>query len=241
MKHDVNYSLPSLDLLKMQAAWLAEARMRIVLNAEIGRRKRVLDLGAGYGLVSTELKKRCEGAVVALDLSLQALSSFFADVPVVCADAAHLPFSNRSFDFVFSQNVLMWTGRVEQVLREVARILQPNGTWVLFEPDYGGMMEYPHEVETRDLWIQALHRVGADPIIGRKLPAMLAAAGWMVRVELLPKLMSAHTSRFDFLLELPLTDGEKTAVAEIRSLSEEISPGHQVAHLPYFLIIADRS
>lgn len=237
----MNPSLPPADLLKLQSAWLADARMHILHNAEISHRKRILDLGAGNGFISAELKRRCGGRVVAMDNSIQALSSFFADVPVVCADAAELPFTNRSFDFVFSQNLLMWTGRIEIVLREVARILQSNGTWVLFEPDYGGMMEYPHETETRDIWIQALHRIGADPVIGRKLPAMLSAAGWMVRVELLPRLMASHPSRFDFLEQLPLSDDERRAVQEMRAISEEISPAHQVAHLPYFLIIADRS
>ena len=237
----MNPSLPSADLLKLQAVWLADARHRILRNAEIGRRKRILDLGAGYGLISTELRRRCDGTVIAMDRSLQALSSFFADVPVLCADAGMLPFANRSFDFVFSQNVLMWTGRVEQVLREVARILEADGTWALLEPDYGGMMEYPHEIETRDLWIQALHRAGADPVIGRKLPAMLAAAGWMIRVELLPRLMTPRASRFDLLDELPLTEDERRAVSEIRAISEEIGAARQVAHLPYFLVIADRS
>jgi ubiquinone/menaquinone biosynthesis C-methylase UbiE len=236
----MNPSLPPADLLKLQAAWLADARSRILRNAEIAQRRRILDLGAGYGLVSVELKRRTEGKVIAMDNSMQALSSFFADVPVVCGDATQLPFPNRSFDLVFSQNVLMWTGRVEQVLREVARILEANGSWVLFEPDYGGMMEYPHETETRDIWIHVLHRHGADPVIGRKLPAMLAANGWMVRVELLPRLMSSHPSRFDFLQELPLNDEEKHALAEIRAVSEQISPAQQIAHLPYFLIIADR-
>lgn len=237
----MNPSLPSADLLKMQAVWLADARVRVLRNAEIGRRKRILDLGAGYGLISSELKRRCEGTVIAMDSSIQALSSFFADVPVLCADAGELPFPNRSFDFVFSQNVLMWTGRVEQVMREVARILQANGTWVLFEPDYGGMMEYPHEIETHDIWIQALHRAGADPVVGRKLPAMLAGSGWMVRVELLPRLLIPQTARFDLLEELPLTEDERRRMLEIRSISEEIGPARQVAHLPYFLIIADRS
>jgi SAM-dependent methyltransferase len=234
-------SLPSAELLKLQAGWLAEARMRVLRNAEIGRRTSVLDLGAGHGLISAELKRRCSGNVIAMDLSLQALSSFFADVPVVCADAAQLPFPNRAFDLVFSQNLLLWTGRLEQVLREVARITQANGTWVLFEPDYGGMMEYPHELETRDIWIHALNRAGADPVIGRKLPAMLAAAGWMVRVELLPRLEMPRAARFDFLEELPLTEEERRAVAEIRDLSEDIKPSQQVAHLPYFIVIADRS
>ena len=234
-------SLPSADLLKLQSDWLADARSRILRNAEIAKRKRVLDLGAGYGLVIRELKRRCAGNVFALDRSLQALSSFVADVPVVCADAARLPFLNHTLDLVFSQNVLLWTKRTTEIIREVLRVLMPNGTWVLLEPDYGGLMEYPPELETVDIWLSALHRAGADPFVGRKLPTLLSAAGFMVRVELLPRLFSPRRERFDFLAELSLTQEEKKTLDEIKGISQEINPAQQIAHLPYFLIIADRS
>ena len=234
-------SLPAADLLKMQADWLADARARLLRNAEIGKRNRVLDLGCGYGLVIPELKRRSNGNVIGLDRSLYALSSFVADVPVICADAAKLPFSTHSYDLVFSQNVLLWAGRLNEVIREVMRVLQRNGTWVLFEPDYGGMMEYPSELQTVDLWVRALHRAGADPYVGRKLPAMLSAAGFMVRVELIPRLFFPQAARFDFLEELPLSPEEREQLSHMKDLAQEILPSQQVAHLPYFLIIADRS
>lgn len=239
--HNVDASLPSADLLKLQADWLADARARLLRNAEIGKRSRVLDLGCGYGLIIPELKRRSSGQVIGLDRSLFALSSFVADVPVICADAAKLPFHTHTYDLVFSQNVLMWSGRITDVIREVLRVLQRNGSWVLFEPDYGGMMEYPSELQTVDLWVRALHRAGADPYIGRKLPAMLSAAGFMVRVELIPRLFFPHAARFDFLQELPLLPDEREQLSHIKDLAHEILPSQQVAHLPYFLIIADRS
>src|SRR5215471_14554917 len=107
-------SLPSADLLKMQADWLADARARLLRNAEIGKRNRVLDLGCGYGLVIPELKRRSNGNVIGLDRSLYALSSFIADVPVICADAAKLPFCTHTYDLVFSQNVLLLAGRLNE-------------------------------------------------------------------------------------------------------------------------------
>lgn len=235
----MNPALPSADLLKMQANWLADARSRILRNAEIARRTRVLDLGAGFGFMAPELKRRAGGTVIALDQSLQALCSFMTEVPVVCGDAVRLPFHNRTFDLIFSQNVMLWVKPLRDAVLEVSRVLTRGGTWILMEPDYGGLMEYPHELETRDLWIQVLHRVGADPVIGRKLPGLLSSLGFMVRVELLPRLAMPNTSRFDFLEELPLTPQEKQTLREMREMSEEINPAQQVAHLPYFLIIAD--
>jgi len=134
---------------------------------------------------------------------------------------------------------MLWVKPVREVALEVSRVLTRSGTWILLEPDYGGLMEYPHELETRDLWIQVLHRVGADPVIGRKLPPLLSSLGFMVRVELLPRLAMPHSSRFDFLEELPLTAQEKKTLQEMRAIADEINPAQQVAHLPYFLIIAD--
>lgn len=235
----MNPTLPSADLLKLQANWLADARARILRNAEIARRKRVLDLGAGYGFMVPELKRRASGSVIALDRSMQALCSFTTEVPVVCGDAIRLPFHNRTFDLIFSQNLMLWVKPLRDAALEISRVLIRGGTWVLLEPDYGGLMEYPHELETRDLWIQALHRAGADPVIGRKLPPLLSSLGFMVRVELLPRLAMPHSARFDFLEELPLTAQEKQALKEMREMAEEINPAQQVAHLPYFLIIAD--
>ncbi len=58
-------------------------------------------------------------------------------------------------------------------IKEIYRVLQPKGMLVAIEPDYGGMIEYPPEIATGDLWIAALSRAGADPCIGRKLPSIL--------------------------------------------------------------------
>jgi len=63
----------------------------------------------------------------------------------------------------------------------------------------------------------------------------------MLRVELLPRLFFPHPARFEFLAGLPLEKDEKEELHEIKKLSTEIVASQQVAHLPYYLIIADRS
>jgi ubiquinone/menaquinone biosynthesis C-methylase UbiE len=210
-------------------------------NAEIAKRKRILDLGSGCGIVLPELKRRSGGTVIALDRSMQALSAAVCHAPSVCGDAAALPFAGKSFDLVFSQNVLLWCSSVDRVIHEVSRTLMPGGVWVLFEPDYGGMMEYPTELETAALWKNALQRAGADPFIGRKLAPLLSAANFQLRVELLPQLALPHPARFEFLSELPLTTQEQERLQQIRRASEKLVASQQVAHLPYFLVIAEPS
>src|ERR1700758_5007087 len=98
--------------------------------AEIAQRNRVLDLGAGYGIITAELRRRTSGTVIALDHSKAAVSEI--PPPAVCGDASELPFCADSFDLVFSQNLLLWISSVESVIEEVRRILHTNGVWVLF-------------------------------------------------------------------------------------------------------------
>jgi len=228
----MSFQLPSPHLLRLQAEWLSDARARILRVAEIARRKRVLDLGAGYGIITEELRRRTSGMVVALDYSREALRS----IPnfSVCADATQVPFQSASFDFVFSQNVLLWIPNPERVVDQISRVLTSDGVWVLFEPDYGGMIEHPFDSSA--IWRNALIRAGADPMVGRRLPSLLEEVGFQTRVELLPRLMKASAERFDFLEELSLTEEERLKIETYRKVS---SP-QQISHLPYFLIIAER-
>ena len=232
----MNPSLPSQRLLQVQAEWLSDARARMLRLAEIARRKRVLDLGAGFGAITDELRRRTSGVVIALDRSKEAFTSI--EKPAVCGDANQLPFHNASFDLVFSQNVLLWIQAPEFVVEQVNRILISGGVWVLFEPDYGGMIEYP--LETSKIWIDALTRAGGDPYIGRRMPSLLEQIGFRIRIELLPHLLPPSTERFDFLEELPLTEEERSKISAVRTHSQSSFGEQQISHLPYFLIIAER-
>jgi hypothetical protein len=139
---------------------------------------------------------------------------------------------------VFCQLALLWMP-LEATLAEVRRVLQPGGVLLAIEPDYGGMIEHPPELGTRELWIAGLQRAGADPLVGRKLPGLLAGHGFAVRVELMSELAPPAPQRFDLLHGLPLTNGERRQVDAIQRISAGLaSPGQQVAHLPFMLVTA---
>src|SRR5687767_3680471 len=120
-------SLPSPSLLRLQSEWLSEARARILRLAEIAQRKRVLDLGAGYGSITHDLRRRTSGTVIAMDQSLEAIRSSSLGL---CADACRLPFGEKTFDLIFSQNVLMWMKDPSTAIGEVGRVLTPGGVYV---------------------------------------------------------------------------------------------------------------
>ncbi len=236
-------ALPPQDLLQQQANWLAPARARLLRRAAIAHRRFVLDLGAGYGLVTAELARRSSGTVLALDSSQKALGAnpgAFAGAGRLCGMAQDLPFKNNLFDLVFCQVVLMWL-TLPAVIPEIWRVLQPGGLLIALEPDYGGMIEHPPPLATRDLWISALQRAGADPFVGRKLPEILAKQGFKVKVDLLPEMVAPASPRFDLLRGLGLTTSEEetlqTIEAEATRRSEQWG---NIAHLPFVLITATR-
>lgn len=233
------YDLPSEKLLRQQTAWLGPARARLLRRADIARRRRVLDLACGYGGVTGELVRRSGGKVTALDCRRAALSLHreeFAGAEVVCGKAEALPFSTGEFDLVFCQFGLLWT-ELSAAVPEIRRVLMPGGALAALEPDYGGMIEFPPETATRDLWIAALERAGADPCVGRKLPGRLTAAGFDVHVHLLERLVSPSPLRFDLLAELPLTDAERLTLDRARQAAAR--EPYCVAHLPMFLVTAE--
>jgi SAM-dependent methyltransferase len=236
--------LPPADLLRRQARWLAPARARLLRRVAIARRRSLLDLGAGRGAVTGELVRRCGGRVIALDDAMDGLreeAEPFAGAVRVCGGVMRLPFADGAFDLVFCQCALMWMAPAAAAVGEIWRVLQTGGVLVALEPDYGGMIEHPPAVATRDLWQAALTRAGADPLIGRKLPGLLDASRFDVRVDLPPELLPPEPARFDLLRGLPLTGEEQTALRLIEEEEKAVPGGWaRVAYLPFFLVTATK-
>ena len=97
----------------------------------------ILDLGAGTGRASAQLKRRYRrSVVVALDLAPGMLRQaahhqrLFRRFERVCADAACIPLRPGTIDIVFSNLMLQWCDPLEEVLSEVRRVLKPQGLFV---------------------------------------------------------------------------------------------------------------
>ncbi|MBL8201109.1 MAG: methyltransferase domain-containing protein [Chromatiales bacterium] len=122
-----------------------EVRDRLLERLDLIRLepRRVLDLGTGTGKALPALAARYPDAeIVGLDLTPAMLR--VADArqggpgrarPVlVCADAARLPFPDRSVDLVFSSLVIHWSPVLDQVLAEVRRVLRHPGLFTFSTP-----------------------------------------------------------------------------------------------------------
>ena len=94
----------------------------------------VIDLGAGTGHATRELKRRYPGALVtAVDIApgmlahARAQSRWLRRFERVRADAYSLPFRDGAFDLVFSSLMLQWCDDLDGVFAELARVLAPGG------------------------------------------------------------------------------------------------------------------
>jgi SAM-dependent methyltransferase len=103
--------------------------------------QRVLEVGCGSAMCSRWLAGR--GArPVALDLSTGMLRHARSGarrtgivVPLVQADATHLPFRTAAFDIAFTAfGAVPFVADSEALMREVARVLRPGGRWVFATP-----------------------------------------------------------------------------------------------------------
>lgn len=124
---------------------------------------RVLDLAAGTGTSSDAI--HAVGAdVVAADFSLGMLRAghrIRQHLPVVAADALHLPFADASFDAVTISFGLRNLHSVERGLHEMARVVRPGGTLVVCE------FSHPTNRRFRDLYENYLVR--GLPVIARRV------------------------------------------------------------------------
>lgn len=121
----------AMDHAAVNAAFVAD------LRAAGWRGGRLLDLGAGTGLIPISLCQAEPGAVVtavdAADSMLQAAAGnlaaagLTARVQLVCADAKALPWASGSFPTVVSNSIVHHIPRPEQAFREAVRVVAPGG------------------------------------------------------------------------------------------------------------------
>lgn len=111
--------------------------------SELGPGARVLDLGAGYGGAARYLAATYGCRVCALNLSETENARHRARnreagldglIEVVDGNFESVPYPDGYFDVVWSQDAILHSGRREQVVAEVARVLKRGGHFVFTDP-----------------------------------------------------------------------------------------------------------
>jgi SAM-dependent methyltransferase len=169
--------------LEQQAALLAAAEEAALHALGLTLTGRVLDIGCGPGFVAGRIQKgRPDLKIIGLDRDAAMVAGAREHIEVLAGHAENLPFSSDSFDGAYARLVLRHLNAPELVLRETHRVLRPGATAILIDSDDGALVLSPCPEPFR----LALHarqesfrRRGADPFIGRRLSALLLAAGFV--------------------------------------------------------------
>ncbi|MBA2327131.1 MAG: class I SAM-dependent methyltransferase [Actinobacteria bacterium] len=193
------------------------ALARDLLSAHLTRDQLFLDAGCGPGGNGAWLAEH--GVVVGADISLDAVrfvQARWPDTLPVQASVSALPFAGGTFDVVLAITVLTCVPDDTSAIRELARLVRPDGVLLLIEPAFDGLRR------AHDVTVHSLRRYRR-----RSLADLTRAAG--LRVEratyaysfLAPAAAVLHVAERRKLAEPP---GDKGSDTERRRLDGVFAP-----------------
>lgn len=136
-----------------------------------------LDLGCGTGALASRFPAGGSFVVVA-DLAHNMTCSACRQLPAVCgvdADAAALPFADRSFSLVASASMYQWVEDLSAAFAEVQRILRPDGTFAVAL--FGAATLH----ELRASRLAALAEIGGESTAMQRFPTVADVAAALER------------------------------------------------------------
>jgi SAM-dependent methyltransferase len=150
----------------------------------------VLDCGCGPGTITLGIAERVAPAkVIGIDFepsqieraAANAVRAAVGNLSFRTADCHALPFGTGTFDRVFSHALMEHVPDPVRVLRELHRVLVPEGVVGVCSPDWGGFLlapDSPALSNALESYKTLQSRNGGDVHVGRKLGLHLAAGGF---------------------------------------------------------------
>jgi ubiquinone/menaquinone biosynthesis C-methylase UbiE len=234
-----------------QFRWLQDTRNYLYRIISLSRKKAVLEPGCSIALITEEITSRCRGLVVGFDSDLGALTEAknrAQSLNLVCGTVYAPPFRKEAFDAVIFQFFLLWLKEPIRALRIMSAMIQDGGSiTAIAEPDYGGRIDFPKEIDYTTAIIEKLGQEGADPFVGRKLEyffrtAMLQHVQWGLAsipfgMEQAKQHFEAEWKFLDLLSSADMVTGLKAVKTHEQRLLAE---GKRSYFMPVFYCTAEK-
>lgn len=169
-------------------------------------KSKVLEVGCGVGAQTVILARNStETNFVSVDVSEDSIRRLekllreknISNVQLQQTSVFDLPFGEDSFDHVFVCFLLEHLDRPLQALKNLKKVLRPNGSITVIEGDHGSAYFYPDSREAK-LAIQCLielqAKAGGNSLIGRQLYPLLKEAGFG-NVTVSPRVVYVDSSK----------------------------------------------
>lgn len=181
--------------------------------------ERVLDVGSGLGVFTREIAQRVgpTGFVLGVERDPAQLAYAAGDVAAPTSppwiefrqgDATRLPLTESEwsgFDVAHCRFLLEHVRTPGAIVQEMAKAVRPGGRVVLADDDHDLMRLWPELSGFDEVWrayMQTYERIGADPIIGRRLTSHITNAGLrLARMNVVNFGGCAGEARFPLLVE----------------------------------------
>jgi SAM-dependent methyltransferase len=151
----------------------------------------VLDVGCGIGSIALDLAPSVlPGRVIGIDADAQqievarqaALDRGIDNVAFATSSVYELPFEAETFDVVYANTVLMYVRDQVRALREMRRVLRPDGLAAVIDDDFGTVVMSPDlpslELGPRLFELAVAHE-GGNARYSRRLRTLMLEAGFV--------------------------------------------------------------
>jgi arsenite methyltransferase len=174
------------------------AATRLALALRAG--DRVVDIGCGPGLLAEEMARDVgrDGLVAGVDPSESMLAvarrrDGAGDVEYHVGDALSLPFGDATFDAAVSTQALEYVEDVPRALAEARRVLRTGGRLLVLDTDWDSIVWHSRDVALTRRVLEAWNEHLADPYLPRRLPRLLADAGFeLTECSIVPVLNTGY-------------------------------------------------
>ncbi len=198
---------------------------------------KVLEAGCGIGAQTVILAKNNPDAeITSIDISQESLEKArenveekgIKNVRFLQADVFSLPFEDNSFDHIFVCFVLEHLQNPEEALKNLKKVLRPEGTITVIEGDHGSCYFYPEGKKALEAWhclIRAQAQMKGNSLIGRQIYPLLQEAGFR-KVIVDPRMVYIDSSKPElvdgFIMKtiIPMVEGVKEQALEMQMMKE---------------------